>query len=83
MTSPQIYIAIAVIILAIIALFLFLTNKNKKEKKLTPMASYAFVFVLAGIIFGDNKSLGYSLMGIGVILAIIDMINTYKKSAKK
>ena len=83
MTPSQIYIAISIIVLAIIASLLFFINKNKKDKKLTPLASYAFVFVLAGIIFGENKLLGYALMGTGVILAIIDMVNTYKKSAKK
>lgn len=83
MSPPQIYIVISIIVLAIIASLLFFVNKNKKDKKLTPLASYAFAFVLAGIIFGDNKLLGYTLMGTGVILAIIDMIDTYKKSEKK
>lgn len=83
MSPPQIYIAVSIIVLVIIASLLFFVNKNKKDKKLTPLASYAFAFVLAGIIFGDNKLLGYTLMGTGVILAIIDMIDTSKKSSKK
>jgi len=76
MNPSQIYIAMSIIVLAIIALLVFFgnKNKNKKEKKLTPLAGLAFGFILAGIIFGDDRLIGYSLIGIGVILAIIDII---------
>ncbi len=80
MVTSQIYIAISIVILAIIALLVFFVNKNKKAKKLTPLAGLAFGFVLAGIIFGEDRLIGYSLMGIGILLAIIDII---KKSKKK
>jgi hypothetical protein len=80
MTAPQIYILISIVVLAIIALLVFLVNKNKKEKKLTPLAGLAFGFILAGIIFGDDRLIGYSLIGVGVIIAIVDMI---KKSKNK
>lgn len=74
MESSQIYILISIIILLIIAVLVIFIKKNKKQKPLTPLAGLAFGFVLAGIIFGDNRLVGYSLMGIGVILAIIDAI---------
>lgn len=80
MIESQIYIAISIVVLAIIALVVFFVNKNKKNKKLTPLAGLAFGFVLAGIIFGDDRLIGYSLIGIGIILAVIDII---KKSKKK
>jgi len=74
MNPSQIYIAMSILVLAIIALLVFFGNKNRKEKKLTPLAGLAFGFIMAGIIFGDDRLIGYSLIGIGVILAIIDII---------
>lgn len=74
MDASQIYIAISIVALAIIAILMFFVNKNKKEKTLSKLAALAFAFILAGIIFGEDRLIGYSLMGIGVILAIIDMI---------
>lgn len=81
MDTSQIYIIISIIILlAIIALFVFFIKRNKKkEKSLSPLAGIAFAFVLAGIIFSDNRLIGYDLMGIGIILAIIDVIKNKRK----
>ena len=79
MNSSQIYIAISIVVLAIIALLVFFVNKNKKDKKLTPLAGIAFGFILAGIVFGDDRLIGYSLIGVGVILAIIDIFKKLKR----
>ena len=74
MNTSQIYILVSIIVLLIIAVLLFFVARNQKEKRLTPLAGLAFGFVLAGIIFGEDRFIGYSLMGIGVLLSIIDMI---------
>ena len=79
MNSSQLYIAISIVVLAIIALLVFFVNKNKKDKKLTPLAGIAFGFILAGIVFGDDRLIGYSLIGVGVILAIIDIFKKLKR----
>jgi len=68
------WILTAIIALIIISLVVFFVRKDKKKQKLTPLASWALIFVLAGIIFSDNRIIGYCLMGIGIILAIIDII---------
>jgi len=47
-------------------------------KRLSPLAGLAFGFVLAGIFFDSNRFLGYGLIGVGVILAIIDMLKEMK-----
>ena len=39
------------------------------------MASVAFAFVLAGILFGENGLVGYGLMTAGTILAVADIVN--------
>lgn len=77
MGTSQIYILISVIILAIIMVILVVTRK-KMQKPLSKLAAFAFVFIMAGIIFGEERSIGYSLMGVGVILAIIDIVKKLK-----
>lgn len=74
------YIIMAIAALLIIALLVFFVRKNKKQQRLSPLASLAFLFVIAGIVFGDSRPIGYGLIGFGVVLAIIDMI---KKRNKK
>ncbi|MFH1522045.1 MAG: hypothetical protein ABIF18_03730 [archaeon] len=49
-------------------------RKDKKKERFSPLAGIAFAFVVAGIAFGENRLVGYSLMGIGIILAIINAI---------
>lgn len=80
MNASQIFIAIVVISLALIfGIFLIKGKGVPKGDKLTPLASLAFAFVLAGIIFGQNRTVGYSLIGIGLILAFIDMFKSMRK----
>jgi len=82
MDASQIYILFSIIVLLIIAIlmvFMRKNSKNKKKKTFTPLAGLAFGFILVGIIFGDSKIIGYSLIGIGVILAIIDIVRKLKK----
>ena len=75
MNISQIWIAVSIIVLAVIAFLVFFVNKNRKGKRLTPLASLAFAFVLAGMFFGDNRLIGYGLMGVGVLLAVVDIFN--------
>ena len=41
---------------------------------LSPLASIAFVFMISGIVFGDNRWFGYGLIGIGMVIAVVDII---------
>ena len=75
------YILISVIVLLIIFILLFFVtryNKNKKQKNLTPLTVLAFAFVLVSL-FVESRLIGYSLIGIGILLAIIDIIRKEKK----
>jgi O-antigen ligase len=81
MTTSAAYVAISIAVLAIIAVLVFRARKGERENRLTPLASLAFGFVLAGIIFGENRLVGYSLMGIGVILAVVDIFVRSRKAA--
>lgn len=67
------YIVVAVIVLAGVAVLVF-RIRGGNENRLTPLAAVAFSFVIAGIAFGDTRALGYSLMGVGVALAVADIL---------
>jgi hypothetical protein len=70
---PQIFIALSVVVLAAILVLVFIVGRRRRETRLTPLAGLAFAFVLAGIIFGDDRLIGYGLLGIGVMLALVDI----------
>ncbi|HSQ27158.1 MAG TPA: hypothetical protein VLM80_08530 [Anaerolineales bacterium] len=74
MNISQIYILIAIIVLLVVAALVFFLRVNHNDKRLTPLAGLAFGFVIAGLVFGQERSIGYGLMGVGVILAVVDMI---------
>ena len=79
MNISQIYIAVSIVVLAVIAFLVFFVSKNRREKTITPLTGLAFGFVLAGMFVGDNRFIGYRLMGVGVLLAVIDMFNKSRK----
>jgi hypothetical protein len=80
MNASQAYIAIAIVALAIIALLVFVVRKNEQVNRLTPLAGLAFAFVIAGTLFGNDRFIGYSLMGIGVIFAAVDIFRRSKRT---
>lgn len=80
MSASQIYILISIIALAIIAMITISARKKKEQKPLSKMATFVFLFIVAGIVFGEDRLTGYSLMGVGVTLAIIDIVKKSKQS---
>jgi DMSO/TMAO reductase YedYZ heme-binding membrane subunit len=78
MDTSKIYILIGIIALAVIMAVLILTRK-KMGKPLSRLAAFAFVFIMAGLIFGENRLVGYSLIGVGIVFAIVDIIKRLKK----
>jgi hypothetical protein len=72
--ASQVFIALSIAALAVIAALVFLVGKSSRETKLTPLAALAFALVVGGIAFGGDRVVGYSLMGIGVLLAVVDML---------
>jgi hypothetical protein len=74
------YITVSIVVLVIVAILVFFVSKGKRENRLTPLAGLAFGFVLAGILFGDDRLIGYGLMGVGVVLAVIDIFSRSRKA---
>lgn len=74
MSSSQIYIGISILIMVLIAALVFAVKRGRETKKLTPLTELSFGFVLAGLLFGGYRVLGYCLLGVGVGLAVYDLI---------
>jgi len=80
-----VYIAISITAFLIIAALVFFVkknNKNKKQKRLSTLAGLSFVFVIAGIVFADDRLTGYGLIAVGIILAVVDIIMKLKSNKK-
>ena len=79
MGMSQVDILIALVVLAVVAALVFLVRKDRAENRLSTLAGLAFGFILAGILFGQQRLLGYALMGIGVIFAVVDMLRRARR----
>jgi hypothetical protein len=84
MATSEIYIIISIIVLAVVAVLIFVLGKGKKLKggKLSPLAGLALGLIVSGIVFGDERFVGYGLMGAGVAVAVIDMVLKMKATGK-
>jgi len=82
MEPSQIYILISIIALLVIAIVVFFVRGKKKGKKVSLLGGLGLIFVLAAIIFGESRLVGYTLISIGVLLAVIDIIIKFKRKRK-
>ncbi len=73
MSFPMIYIAISILAIAVPAILVFWIRRSGRQNRLSPLAGLAFAFIISGIMFGENRFLGYGLMGFGIILAVVDI----------
>jgi len=73
------FMVLSVIILIIIGILLIVAWKQKKEHRISPLAMLGMVFVILGIVFGSDRLIGYSFLGIGVILSVFDIVKNRTK----
>ena len=78
MTS-ELYLGLAISGIVIVAVLVFLVGRKGQRSRLTPLAGLAFAFIISGILFGEERIIGYGLMGVGVVLAVVDIIVRAKK----
>lgn len=69
-----VYVAIAIAALAFIFAVLWFGGGARRAKRLTPLAGLALGLVFGSILFGGDPLIGYSLIGVGVALAIVDIL---------
>ena len=80
MPGPSlVYILIAIIVLAILAIFFIFVRKKTGEKHPSRIVVIALFLVIAGILFGEDRLIGYSLFGCGVLLSILDIYLNRRK----
>ena len=72
---------IGISIAAFIAILVLLVLNRRKINRISTLTMLGMTMIVLGIIFGDNQWISYSLIGIGVLLAIIDA--KYMKSLEE
>ena len=72
------WIAISIIALVVIVVFLLIA-RGKEYHKPSNLAILGMSLVVLGIIFGDDRLIGYSFIGVGVLLSVIDAIRHRKQ----
>jgi hypothetical protein len=80
MNPSHSFIAESIMVLALAAVFLFVAGRNRKTRKRTHLAALAFGFISAGILFGNDRLIGYPLLGIGAVLGIIDIVRNLRRN---
>jgi len=73
-----VWIAISIIALVVIVVLL-LIGRGKQYRKPSNLAVLGMSLVVLGIIFGDERLIGYSFIGVGVLLSVIDAIRNRKQ----
>jgi len=63
---------IGISIAAFIAILVLLVLNRRKINRISTLNMLGMTMIVLGIIFGDSRWISYSLIGVGVILAIID-----------
>ncbi len=82
MTVANIYIVFSLLVLLLITGMFLLGSRYKRVKTLSPLAGLASAFIVAGIFFGNSRILGFSLLGVGIILAVSDIIVKSRSGGK-
>jgi asparagine N-glycosylation enzyme membrane subunit Stt3 len=76
---PLIAIGVAMVFVAAI----LLGKKKERTKQDGAVLTLAVTLVVLGIIFGDDPLIGYSFIGVGVLLSIISAIRSRSKRMKQ
>ncbi|HWR99888.1 MAG TPA: hypothetical protein VN249_04690 [Prolixibacteraceae bacterium] len=80
METSSILVLVAIAALAVLYLLQFYILGNPRQPRITLIAGLAFGFILAGFFYNESRMIGYGLTGIGIILAIIDIIVKFRKN---
>jgi hypothetical protein len=68
-----VWIAISIIALVVIVVLLLIA-RGRQYQQPSNLAILGLSLVVLGIIFGDNRLIGYPLIGVGVFLSVIEAI---------
>ncbi len=69
------YAMVSIAVLAVVvACMVFFVNLQRSENHLTRLTGMALALILAGLLFGNDRLIAYSFIGMGVLLAAIEMV---------
>ncbi len=74
MSSSTVYVALGLVVLLAVAVVAVLLGRRPDATPLTPLAALAFGMVVAGIVFGENRAVGYTFFAVGIGLAVVDAV---------
>lgn len=75
MDTTEAFVLVAVTALSIVLVILVAMGRTgHRHKRFTPLAGLAFGCVIAGVAFGQNRRIAYSLLGAGVLLSVVDAL---------
>lgn len=67
------YVLLALTALGIVLVILTAMGRvGHKYRRLSTLGGIAFSLVIAGVVFDENRGLGFSLLGAGVLVAALD-----------
>ena len=72
------WIVISVVALIVIVA-LFIMARGNQGTKPSNLSIIGMSLVVLGIIFGDDRLIGYSFIGVGVLVSVIDAVRNRKK----
>jgi uncharacterized membrane protein len=74
------WVAISIIALIVVVVLLIITRRSEKQyPKPSNLMILGMSLVVLGIIFGDDRLIGYSFIGVGVLLSVVDAIRNRRK----
>lgn len=79
MTTSTIYLIIAV--LSFLLVVIVLGIKRKRPRELSGLELAATIFVISGIVV-ESRLFGYSLIGAGIILTVINYLINRRKAER-
>ena len=68
-----VWIAISIVALVVIVVLLLIA-RGRQYQQPSNLAIVGISLVVLGIIFGDTRAAGYSLIGVGVLLSIMEAV---------
>jgi cytochrome bd-type quinol oxidase subunit 2 len=77
------WLLIAIGAAIILAAVILLTIKKERAREDYALLTLGSTLVVLGIIFGDDPLIGYSFIGVGVLLSIISAIKSRSKRMKQ
>lgn len=82
MAMAEFYVILSITVLLLIFVLLFVAAKHRRSQRISPLAATALAFVFISVLF-ERRLYVYSLIGIGVALALTDIFIQLRKKRRR